>query len=1001
MKRKNWLAICLSCALVLGMFVFAAPVNAAANMTDSVTGVTLKDKDNNGLYELSNANELKAFANLVNSGNTDIGGELTADIDLNGSASNPWTPIGKEYSVGFTGAFDGQGHKVRNLYVDRPDDDYAGLFGTITDAKILHVTVSGGSVKGKDAGGIVGNITMNSDIIGCGNEGVSVFGSSRAGGIAGTLSRAGTTIMACWNTGEVSVLKSSAGGIVGGAFSNSNKSWILSCWNGGTISGEAEAYVGGIAGYLRNTYIRYCYSQGRLNCSNDYTGALAAYGEAVNTSDTWIKYCIMTSSTGTDEVGKDMVYDEFYEVSYLRYNILSTGGAAWFMNQRLSDSDYAYSQDLSKADSRPVVMKKSDPAFKTVYKGYASCAREVSYVNDPSTVRDAVWHKDAYLGYTSDESTNAIHYLCLADKGGCGTVLESVYLKTPTDAVYTPGESHNAISVDSASGGTEKDKINGQDIVITYKKGGAAATDTVDAGDYTAYMQLEIGGVQYTVSDSFTVARADVSANMVTCVLPSDIFYDGAPHTAKVNADPTLQGLGEITVHYYKNGVEVEQPIHAGTYDVKVQFKQGNNYKASTSHFDMGSFDIAPKELTVTPDAGQYKSYGDSDPESFAFAVSGLVDGAVPTGSLSRESGETVGSYGYNLGTLSYGDDYTLSLAGSEVFSVKKADPVIGEVTATIPANETSASAVTLVRSDETVAGTLTLDDLAAVYVLGDNTATWTFVPDDTDNYNVLTGEVVVTVTDTIAPEAGLPSGSSFYVTTEVTFTDANALTITVNGEAAEGNTVTLPGNTQAVYTVVVTDAAGNSAEFVYEAMPIEELLGDTDEISESTVKTSDKTALEEVKGALEAQLSEGGTMTEDEQQLLQQLLTQTQNKLDVIGDAYDAVDTEAVGTLAGLTPEEVEIHDKAAVEQAKKDLEEALKAYGDNYTDQEKAILQEAIDLADACLEKIKALEKELATPDSGDSSEINTLLAVSAVCAVTALTLGAPILKKRQREN
>ena len=58
-------------------------------------------------------------------------------------------------------------------------------------------------------------------------------------------------------------------------------------------------------------------------------------------------------------------------------------------------------------------------------------------------------------------------------------------------------------------------------------------------------------------------------------------------------------------------------------------------------------------------------------------------------------------------------------------------------------------------------------------------------------------------------------------------------------------------------------------------------------------------------------------------------------------------------------------------------------------------------IQLADACLEKIKALEKELATPDSGDSSEINTLFAVSAVCAVTALTLGAPILKKRQRET
>ncbi len=72
---------------------------------------------------------------------------------------------------------------------------------------------------------------------------------------------------------------------------------------------------------------------------------------------------------------------------------------------------------------------------------------------------------------------------------------------------------------------------------------------------------------------------------------------------------------------------------------------------------------IAPAEVTVTPDAGQSKVYGDADPDAFGFATEGLVGDATTTGALVRVGGETVGSYAFEIGTLSAGTNYVLVLA--------------------------------------------------------------------------------------------------------------------------------------------------------------------------------------------------------------------------------------------------------------------------------------------------------------------------------------------------
>ena len=117
----------------------------------------------NDVYEITSEEGLWSFAELVNGG-TKAGGKsflgetikLTCDIDLE---NQPWTPISLSTDLAndetFRGTFDGNGHTIEGLYVNR--NDVAGLFGYVYAATIKNVTVEGASINSNHyAGGIVG-----------------------------------------------------------------------------------------------------------------------------------------------------------------------------------------------------------------------------------------------------------------------------------------------------------------------------------------------------------------------------------------------------------------------------------------------------------------------------------------------------------------------------------------------------------------------------------------------------------------------------------------------------------------------------------------------------------------------------------------------------------------------------------------------------------------------------------------------------------------------------
>lgn len=76
----------------------------------------------------------------------------------------------------------------------------------------------------------------------------------------------------------------------------------------------------------------------------------------------------------------------------------------------------------------------------------------------------------------------------------------------------------------------------------------------------------------------------------------------------------------------------------------------------------VGTLDINPAVVTITPDSNQMKTFGDADPV-LTYTNNRGLDSTSFTGNLERVAGENAGSYAYTIGSLSAGNNYSLQLA--------------------------------------------------------------------------------------------------------------------------------------------------------------------------------------------------------------------------------------------------------------------------------------------------------------------------------------------------
>ena len=164
----------------------------AVQKRDTSAMTTLASVDENttldsGTYSISTAEELAKLATMTNNGKVNGNAEfvLANDIDLSAYRENGgWTPIGTNSE--FSGTFDGNGYKIKNLYINRPDKDYQGLFGSLKykSGKIFNTGVENASVIGRDyVAGLVG--FGDSATISNSYSTGTVTGRNRVGGLVG------------------------------------------------------------------------------------------------------------------------------------------------------------------------------------------------------------------------------------------------------------------------------------------------------------------------------------------------------------------------------------------------------------------------------------------------------------------------------------------------------------------------------------------------------------------------------------------------------------------------------------------------------------------------------------------------------------------------------------------------------------------------------------------------------------------------------------------------
>lgn len=208
--------------------------------------------------------------------------KLAGNIDMSAYASGQgWEPVEE-----FSGKFDGRGYTISNLKINRPSEQYVGLFGKVTaDAKILNLIF----------------------------ENVSIVGENYTGVLAGTMAGNATRIIVTpkiltaaeerMDPAERPAVYADVTGqsFVGGLFGAFNQGVISNCKvELQNVNGREE--VGGFVGRYSSGTIQECYAGSTSMTGITSVGGFA--GLVAASSATYMQECVALSSiSGTNSLG--------------------------------------------------------------------------------------------------------------------------------------------------------------------------------------------------------------------------------------------------------------------------------------------------------------------------------------------------------------------------------------------------------------------------------------------------------------------------------------------------------------------------------------------------------------------------------------------------------------------------------------------------------------------------------------------------------------------------
>jgi hypothetical protein len=241
-----------------------------------------------------------------------------------------WQPI-----VSFNGTFNGQGHEIRDLSINRTYESGVGLFGDVDKGGVVrNVTVVNATVTGmRNVGGLVG---WNGGNVSSSNFNGSVNGSNEyVGGLVGYNEGKEAKVSDSYSTGSVNGTEK-VGGLVGGnegkvenSYSSSNVTGSnqhvggLVGWNDCTVSSSnstgsvtGKNYVGGLVGRNEGGNIENSHSTGNVDGREEHVGGLVGWNQGNDENKGTVEESYSTGNVkGNHKVGGLVGFNNHGKVS--------------------------------------------------------------------------------------------------------------------------------------------------------------------------------------------------------------------------------------------------------------------------------------------------------------------------------------------------------------------------------------------------------------------------------------------------------------------------------------------------------------------------------------------------------------------------------------------------------------------------------------------------------------------------------------------------------------
>ena len=632
-------------------------------------------------YTIASAAELSVLALAVNSGNDfkDTYFEVVGDIAYDAAKTdngNNYTAIGDE-EYPFNGKFNGNGHTISGIRINKPKDYFQGLFGYLDEgAEVENVKLADVEITAyRFAGGIAGESK----------------GSIRNGTVEKSVKLAATGVNSQFfggivgdNVGTVSGCTSSA--TLTGSGYDSRFGGIVGNSGRGTISNNiaknvtvsAPEYYGAVVGdiynsKLENNFYTACTVNGVENATN-----VGVYG-----SDVTENYGAVGISFTEPAAVKDLVYNKLSHE-------LVTAGTTSFGTLLYSLDGENYGTEIPTAtdaktytvyyrvdkDGENVILPRTiEVSIAKIPLTVTAKNKIIAYGDDPAN--DGV----EYDGFIGEENESVLggklsysyNYKKL-DKVGKYTITPSgltagnyeitfaagtltvkkadvsVEALAAKEKLVYSGKAQELVTAGTTSFGTLLYSLDGENY-------GTEIPTATDAKTYTVYYKVE-GSDNWNAFEAKTIevviAKADVSVEALAA--KEKLVYNGKAQEL-VTAGKTNFGTLLYSLDGEKYSAEIPTATDAKTYTVYYKVEGSDNWNA----FEAKTIEvvIAKAPLTVT-----------AKDKSIVYGNEPANDGVKYSGFIGEENASVLGgklSYSYNYKKLDKVGKYTITPSGLTV----------------------------------------------------------------------------------------------------------------------------------------------------------------------------------------------------------------------------------------------------------------------------------------------------------------------------------------------